>query len=459
MLKMKMKWPHRKREKSLGERIKAFNDFLLNDIWKISLSQNPKQKGNLWIRSLRIIMLAVRGFKEDNIAIRASAMSFFTTIAIVPIFAMFFGIAKGFKLDKNLYAFLQTKFEGQREVLTWIMNFSNSLLEKTMGGLLAGVGFVILLWSVLRVFTNIELSLNAIWHLEKGRNLTRKFSDYFSLILVAPILLIASSSANVYLATTLNSISAQYQIVGYIAPIFMLLLKLVPYLLVGILFTIIYVVMPNTKVNFKAALIAGVIAGSAFEIVQWGYIYFQVGMSRNNAIYGSFAALPLFMVWQQISWIIVLVGAEISFAIQNEHLYEYEYEIENVSNNDRRTLSVLLMTRIVKQHIVGGTPYTSEVLSNELQMPVRMVRLLLGNLVKGNLLVAVYTDDPKTRGYVPAISDQAITICTVYDVLDRLGVDDVIRPSAGVYSRICSITDSMDDKIRNSDLNVRLCDL
>jgi membrane protein len=456
---MKITWAKKKNRKKLGERIKAINQFLFSDIWKISLAQHPKQKGNKWIQSLRIAMLAVRGFKEDNVAIRASAMSFFTTIAIVPIFAMFFGIAKGFNLDKNLDAFLRSKFEGQQEVLTWIMSFSNSLLEKTMGGLLAGIGFVVLLWSVLRVFTNIELSFNAIWHLEKGRNLTRKFSDYFSLILVVPILLIASSSANVFLATTLNSIAKQYQLFGYVAPIFLFLLKLVPYLLVGILFTIIYVVMPNTKVNFKAALIAGILAGSAFELVQWGYIYFQVGMSRNNAIYGSFAALPLFMVWQQTSWIIVLVGAEISFAIQNAHLYEYEYEIENVSNNDRRTLSVLLMSKIVKQHINGATPYTCEELSEELQMPVRMVRLLLGNLVKGNLLVETYTDDPKSRGYVPAVSDESITICKIYDILDHLGVDDVIQPSVKAYARICSITDEMDQKICDSDLNIRVMDL
>jgi Predicted membrane protein len=456
---MNIGWTKKKKKKKLGERIKAINQFLFTDIWKLSLAQDPKSKGNSWIRSLRIAMLALRGFKEDNVAIRASALSFFTTIAIVPIFAMFFGIAKGFNLESNLESFLRAKFEGQQEVLTWIMNFSNSLLEKTMGGLLAGAGFIVLLWSVLRVFTSIELSFNAIWHLEKGRNLTRKFSDYFSLILVVPILLIASSSANVFLATTLHSIAKQYQLFGYIAPIFLFLLKLIPYLLVGILFTIVYLVMPNTKVNFKAALIAGIVAGSAFELVQWGYIFFQVGMSRNNAIYGSFAALPLFMVWQQISWIIVLVGAEISFAIQNAHLFEYEYEIENVSNNDRRTLSVLLMVRIVKQHIAGATPYTSEVLAEELKLPIRMVRLLLGNLVKGNLLVETYTDDPKSRGYVPAISDESITICKIYETLDHLGVDDVICPSVSPYSRICSITDDMDGKIRSSDLNIRLMDL
>ncbi len=456
---MKISWSKRRKRKKLTEHIKAINQFLFSDIWKFSISQDPSKKGNFWINTLRITMLAFRGFKEDNVAIRASALTFFTTIAIVPIFAMFFGIAKGFKLDESMRKFLSTKFEGQEEVLKWIISFADSLIEKTMGGLMAGVGFIILLWTILQVFANIEMSFNAIWHLEKGRNLTRKFSDYFSLMLVAPVLLIASSSANVYLATMLHSISAQYEIVGYVAPIFVFFLKFIPYLLVGALFTIIYLVMPNTKVNFKAALIAGIVAGSTFELVQWGYIYFQVGMSRYNAIYGSFAALPLFMVWQQISWTIVLVGAEISFAIQNVHLYEYEYEIDNVSNNDRRTLSVLLMARIVKRHIKGDVPYTSEELSEELQLPVRLVRLLLGNMLKGNLLVETYTDDPKSRGYVPAISDESITICQIYDILDRQGVDDVIQPNAELYAKICSITEQMDREVYNSDLNIRLKDL
>lgn len=450
-----VKWDRRR----LKEQVSSFKQFILADIWKISLDHHPKKQQSFWIRTLRIILLAIRGFKEDNVALRASALTFFTTIAIVPVFAMFFGIAKGFGLDRNLDDFLRTKFEGQEEVLTWIMNFSNSLIEKTVGGLMAGIGFVILLWSILRVFTSIEMSFNAIWHLDKGRNLTRKFSDYFSLILVAPILLIASSSTNVYLATTLHSITKQYEILGYIAPLFMFLLKLVPYLLVGVLFTILYLVMPNTKVRFKAALVAGVVAGSAFEIVQWGYIYFQVGVSRYNAIYGSFAALPLFMIWQQISWTIVLIGAEVSFAIQNSHLYEYEYEIENVSINDKKTISILLMNRIVKCHLVGGTPYTSETLSDELKLPTRLVRTLLSSLVKGNLLVETYTDDPKSRGYVPAIKDDSITVCKVFEMLDHLGVDDVIQPNIKTYSGICQLTDKMSEEMRNSDLNKRVMDI
>lgn len=456
---MKFKLKKRTRKRKFNERVKTIRKFLFMDIWSIQLEHDSKKKKNFWIRSLRVILLAIRGFREDNVAIRASALTFYTTIAIVPVFAMFFGIAKGFGLEKNLDEFLLSKFQGQQEVLTWIMNFSSTLIEKTMGGLMAGVGLAILLWSIFRVFTSIELSFNAIWHLEKGRKLTRKFSDYFSLILIAPLLLIASSSTNVFIATTLHSISKQYEILGYVAPIFMVILKIVPYLLVGALFTIIYIVMPNTKVKFSAALVAGILAGSAFEIVQWGYIYFQVGVSRYNAIYGSFAALPLFMVWQQTSWIIVLIGAEISFAIQNSHLYEYEYEIENVSNNDKRTLSVLLMNRIVVKHASGGTPYTSELLAEDLHLPVRLVRTLLGNLVKGNLLVETYTDDPKSRGYVPAIADDSITICRIFEILDHQGVDDVIQPANATYKSIRVISDKMDALMSASDLNVKVRDL
>jgi Predicted membrane protein len=459
MHRMAKPWYIRRDKKRIKEQISNFRKFITGDIWRISLDHHPKKNQSYWIKTLRIILLAIRGFKEDNVAIRASALTFFTTIAIVPVFAMFFGIAKGFGMDKNLDTFLRSKFEGQEEVLTWIMNFANSLIEKTVGGLMAGVGFIILLWSILRVFTNIEMSFNAIWHLDRGRNLTRKFSDYFSLILVAPILLIASSSTNVYLATTLNTITKQYEILGYIAPIIMFLLKLAPYLLVGVLFTILYLVMPNTKVHFKSALIAGIVAGTAFELVQWGYIYFQVGVSRYNAIYGSFAALPLFMVWQQISWIIVLVGAEISFAIQNSHLYEYEYEIENVSSNDQRTISVLLMNRIIKRHVKGDIPYTSEAIADDLQLPVRLVRLLLSNLVKGNLLVETYTDDPKSRGYVPAISDEYITVCMVFNMLDHLGVDDVIQPNIKTYTTIQKLTDEMNKTLEQSALNKRILDL
>lgn len=456
----KIKSKDKLKETKLGERIKALQQFLFTDIWRISIEQNEvKDKKSLWIRSLRVALLALRGFKEDNIAIRASALTFYTTIAIVPIFAMIFGIAKGFGLEKSLDQFLLQKFDQQQEVMSWIMNFSNSLLEKTMGGLMAGIGLVILLWSILRVFKSIELSFNAIWQLEKGRKLARQFSDYFSIILIVPTLFIASSSANVYLATALNSITKQYEILGYIAPFFMVLLKLVPYLLVGVLFITIYMVMPNTKVKFKAAMIAGLLAGCTYEIVQWGYIYFQVGVSRYNAIYGSFAALPLFMVWQQVSWMIVLVGAEISFAIQNAQFYEYEYEVENVSSNDRRMLSVLLMNKVVTAHIKGNVPYTSELLASELQIPVRLVRMLLANLVKGKLLVETYTDDPKSRGYVPSITDDSITVCQIFRLLDHQGADEAIRPTTETYEAIRSIAEKMDKMNAESDLNMKVKDI
>ena len=296
--------------------IRNILQFITTDIWRIRLKDIPRAR-SFFLKLLRIIILAVRGFDEDRCQLRASALTFYSLLSIVPVVAIIFGIAKGFGFQEGLEKELLDKFSEHQAVLVQVMEFAKSLLETTKGGLIAGIGLAVLFWTVIKVLGSIENSFNNVWGVKKSRPWSRKFTDYMSVLLIAPILFILSSSLMVFITSQVTFITEKFALLGYFSSLIFFLLKLLPYCIVWILFTFIYIFMPNTKVRFTSGLVGGIVAGTIYQLVQWGYIAFQVGVAKYNAIYGSFAALPLFLVWLQLSWLVVLFGAEICFSHQN----------------------------------------------------------------------------------------------------------------------------------------------
>lgn len=430
--------------------------FLLRDIWSTRLEDYPK-KLKFAIKYLRVILLALRGFGENKVSTKASALTYYTLMSIVPVFAMAFGIAKGFGFEKYLEDQIIENFKGQEEVMNQVISFSNALLARTEGGIIAGIGVILLFWAVMKLLNSIEKSFNEIWQVDKSRSYSRMFSDYLSMMLIAPVLLIASGSISVYLATQLDTISKQMEIIGYISPYLMPLLKLIPVVLLWVLFSVLYLVMPNTKVSYSSGIIAGIIAGTAFALTQWGYIEFQVGVSKYNAIYGSFAALPLFLLWMQLSWLIVLFGAEISFANQNVEMYEFESESDQISTSSRRNLSLLILNHITKRFVNGETPQTAIELSLSLHLPVRLIRMLLHNMVQCRILSEVYTSEPMTPAFQPAQHVDKLTISFVNNALDSLG--HTLQPDLPEMQKIISIHESFSKKVESVPENVLIKDI
>jgi membrane protein len=262
---------------------------------------------------------------------------------------------------------------------------------------------------------------------------------------------------SVYLATQLDTIAKQVELIGYMSKYLMFVLNFVPYFLIWILFSIMYIVMPNIKVSIQSGIIAGIIAGSAFVITQWIYIDFQVGVSRYNAIYGSFAALPLFLIWMQVSWLIVLFGAEVSFANQNVDMYEFEFETEQISHHARRTLSLLIVNFIVKRFVNGDEPMTVLELSKNLKIPVRMMRVLINNLIKCRILSETFAGDQKNPAYQPAQHIDKYTVAFIFQSLDKLGSN--LEPNFPEMQRILDIHKTFDSKIEALNENVSVRDI
>ena len=354
---------------------------------------------------------------------------------------------------------LMEKLEGQEEVVAWIIKFAQTTLENTRGGLIAGVGILFLFGTIIKVLSNIEQSFNDIWGIKKGRPFTRKITDYLSLMLIGPVLFIMSSTLTVLITSQIKSIVEQISLLGAVSPLIFLVLKLFPYCAIWALFIFMYMFMPNTKVHFKSALIAGIIAGTLFQIFQWGYIVFQIGVSKYNAIYGGFAALPLFLIWLQVSWHIVLFGAEIAFAYQNVDTYDFEPDCLRVSNSFKRLLSLRIANLLVKD-FANGERYCDETeISHKLEIPIRLVRQILFELVESGIISQVRLDDDQVSAYQPALSPENITIKYVLDALEGYGSDNIPVGKSEELGKLTESLKKFDELIEKSPANLPLKDI
>lgn len=440
------------------KKLQELSDFVLNKLWSIRLGDLPPRRA-MYYRYIRVLVLSIRKFLDDRLQFPASALTFYSMLSVVPVLALGFGIAKGFGYEKFLQQELSNNLKGHEEVVKYLLDFTNSFLERAQGGLIAGVGVAILFWTVMKVFGNIESALNSIWQIKKSRIFVRKFSDYLSMMLISPLLIVLASSANVFLSTQLSTAADRIALLGYISPVIYILLKLVPYVLIWVLFSFIYIIMPNTKVNVRSGIIAGVVAGSIFQLTQWAYIHFQIGVSNYGAIYGSFAALPLFLVWMQISWLIVLYGAEIAYADHNIELYEFETETVNISPYAKRMVTLLVAHRIVQNFKNCDSAITASEISQQLKLPIRLVKLILNDLIKVNVISEVIQIKTKTSAFQPAINIDCITVKYVMDKLDKYGHDSIIDTSLDKTSRLLHIHETFSSTVSKLPENVLLKDL
>ncbi|HER09546.1 MAG TPA: YihY/virulence factor BrkB family protein [Bacteroides sp.] len=430
---------------------KKIRTFFREEIWSHDLTSKSRRRTFL-IRQSRIYILAVKGFFEDRASLRAAALTYFTMLSIVPIFAIAFAIARNFGFEDRMHEVITNSMQGQEEIMNWVTNLVDSFLEKASGGILAGVGGVILFWSVIQVLNNIEASFNDIWQIRKARSFGRKFSDYLAIMILGPFAIGLSGSFMVKIQSAATEIEL-------FQPVIVFLIKSVPYISIWLLFTIVYIVMPNTKVKFKYALIAGVIAGTIAMIFQALYQDLQVGVFKFNTLYGSIAALPLFLLWLQITWLIVLMGAELSFAYQNIENYEFEEDALKLSYNNKKILTLLIAHQIIRNFEEGVEPWSADTLSHKLGIPIRLVNELVYDLVNAGILAELASDKPRDRLYQPSVDIHRITVEYVYNRLEMTGGDQLYVTESDELQRIARVHEHLMHSIRESPANVLLKDI
>lgn len=432
--------------------------FVKHDIWRYRASKLQGARGKA-IHALRVVILSFREFASDQCNFRASALTFYSLLSIVPVFAMAFGIAKGFGLDKLLREKLMDSMHGQQEVFTRIIDFSENLLQNTKGGIIAGIGLLLLFWTVIQVLSNIELSFNHIWGIKKQRSLGQKFSDYLALMLIAPIFFIAASSATVFVISQAELITERITILGPLGGVIVTALKILPLTVFWGLLTYLYIFLPNGKIQFKSALLGGIVAGTVYQVVQWAYIHFQIGASNAGAVYGTFAALPLFLIWLHTSWRIVLYGAELAFAHQHEDRFEFEQDCLNASEEVRELLALRITQLCIDQFVQGKPPLSAEQIAAELETPVRLTREILERLMRANLLSAIHTDDERVRHYQPARDVNEMTVQFVLAQMDKAGTNEVPVAESPEIVKLRAALLSFEQVLKNSAQNVLLKDL
>jgi membrane protein len=434
-------------------KIKRLNE----TIWHTPLAGLSKSKTFI-IKQSRIIVLTSRGFSNDKVQLRASALTFYSLLSIIPVAAIAFAIAKGFGLDQNLEGIIAEKFQSLPEISKMLVETSRNALQETSGGYMAGVGIIILFWSVMSLLDNIESSFNHIWQVSFSRTWYRKFTDYLTIMLIVPVFIILSSSITLFVSTTLHDFLSRAPILDFFKPVVSFLVKLIPYLLTWITLTLMFIIMPNAKVKFVPALVAGIITGTILQGLQWLYIDLQFGIYKLSAIYGSFAFFPLFIIFLQTSWIIVLLGAELSFANQNISRYEFESEALNISDYQKRALVLMIMHFIIRNFAKGEKPVSAEGIKKELKIPVRLTRDILKDLSEVELVSAINKNEQE-HFYQPAMDINKLTVSFVFSRLDKKGTGQTMVIKNKEYERVISMLKKFDKLIAKSDSNILIKDL
>ncbi len=392
-------------------------NFLTRELWRID-TEGMSPWRFFWLRQLQILSFTVRDFHVDNCFLRASALTYTTMLSIVPLLALMVSLLKGFGVQNVLEPVILQEFAaGMDDVVNAIFRY----IDNTNFGRLGWLGLVFLVLSVLTLLSNIEQSFNHIWRVQETRSIARRFSDYFSVVLLSPLLMLAAIS----ISTSLQSqtlVKALFE-TAYVGDAVLLFFSLIPFLVMWAAFMFLYLFMPNTRVRFIPALIGGIFGGTLWQTVQWAYVHFQFGVGKYNAIYGTMAALPIFMVWLYVSWIIVLLGLELTYSIQNSSTLQQEISPEPINLESRQRLALTLLVLINERFYSGLPPWSANELIRELKLPIRPAGDVLADLVRLHLLSVVKDDKGDDIGYQPGRAPERLELEELLQLLRSDGAE------------------------------------
>lgn len=371
--------------------------FLRHDLWHVQ-RHNTTALAYCCCSLLKKLLLAVEFFTTRRVIDMAAALTYSTLLALVPILAVVFGVARGFGYNKYIEVWFRELLGSQPQAADAIINFVNSYLVHTKSGVLLGVGLVLMLYTVLMLTLNVEKTFNTIWQVKHRRSLYRAVTDYLAMLLLVPVVIVLVSGLSIAGA------------------------RLLPYVLMAVVFMAMYMCVPNTKVRLQVVIVPGILAGVGMQALQLFYIHAQVLLSSYNAIYGSFAALPLFMLWVQLSWTICLFGVQLCYTNQNMDELSFRLQVADISPRYRLLLAIILMSRVCQRFADGKRPYTALDLRRLTNIPIRITQDLLYMLVRAGLLSENSADGKDQEPtYQPAMTLQKLTVGAMVERLDSMG--------------------------------------
>ena len=429
----------------MAELIKKVHDFLRRDLWHLDTEHLNRFRTWL-VYLLKLIYATIKGFTENELTLRAMSLVYTTLLSIVPLLAFSVSILKAFGVVENqlepfLNNFLEPLGEKGTDITSQILEFINRINF----GVLGVVGLLLLIYTSVSLIMKIEDSLNHIWNIKRGRSIIRRLSDYITILLIGPVLMFSA----IGLTASFES-NAIVQKVLSIEPLGMLVLlgaKLIPYIFVFLVFTFIYMVIPNTKVKFKSAFIAGAIAGIAWQTTGWVFAISVAKSTKYAAIYSSLAVLILFMIWLYVNWLILLIGAQIAYCHQNLDTLDLGRTIFKLSSKIKEKLVFVIMYLIGYNFYHDRDKWTFDALVKELGLPQESVDSAISEL-KDKKLILETGEDPSY--YLPAKDLEVITLNEIINAA-RTNKETMLLESRYLSNpQIDKITGDVDNAIHDA---------
>jgi len=404
---------------------KSRYEYYTEGVWR-----DPRD--SIKIRIIKTLNLTISSFLNKDLQSRSMSLTYVTALAIVPALALLFAIGRGFGLQDFIEKEIYIMFPSQSEALSTAMGFVDSYLKEASSGLFVGIGIIFLLWTVISLMGRIEDSFNSIWDVSTRRTFVRKITDYTAICLFIPILMIASSGVSIMVSTTLD------KYLTFLSPLAGVLLDASPFILVWIAFTLCFILIPNTPVNFKYGVISGFIAGISFQILQLLFVNGQIYVSKYNAIYGSFAFLPLLLIWMQLSWLILLIGCILTYSAQNVFGYNFSNSSSNISNEYMQKVCAVVLAIIIRRFEAALPSLTVNQIALKYDLPVNLVKRAVETFIRCGLVNYVIVGENKSA-VAPAFDSTSLTLGEMIEKCDSLGTSDFIPRFAENFSATLGI--------------------
>lgn len=417
------------------DKIKASINYCLSGVWR-------EPHNTMRIRIIKTISLSVRSFMDRGLQMKSASLTYSTVLAIVPALALLLAIGRGFGFQDILAGNIFAYFPSQHKAIETALRFVNSYLEQASSGVFVGVGVLMLLWTLVSLLSNIEENFNMIWDIKKDRTMYQKITDYISICILIPILMVCSSGLSIFTSTIIQS-NVHF---AFLTPIINLALEASPVVLAWLAFTLSFFLIPNTKVQFKYAAIAGALCAVAFQILQLLFVNGQIYVSKYNAIYGSFAFLPLLLIWLQLSWLILLFGCVLTYSMQNVFAFNFLGNVKNISQNYRRKLALVCIAAMVRRFVEGGKPLTLNEFSNDYDIPIRIVSDMMYTMHKVGIVYVILLAEGET-GYAPAVDVSKFTVGELFSKIDTVGDSDFVPRFNKIYPDISNKVEEINHDI------------
>lgn len=441
---MAKKWISR-----LTGKARVFWEYASHGVW---CDSRPK----LYVNLIKTLNIAVRSFFSADVQTQACAMTYRTLLSIVPAFAMIVAIGRGFGVQDLIERQIYDRMPGQQSLVEHLMAFVDKYLNTTSNGLFIGIGMVFLLYALISLMQSMENTFNLIWNVRERRSLWRQITDYTAMLLILPVLLVLGAGVSIFLSETIQGMFD----IPFMTPIISCLFEVGSFVFTCLFFTALFMLIPNTKVRFQNALIAGFITGIGFTVLQWLFISGQLWVSRSNAVYGGFSFLPLFLLWMQMVWVIILSGSLICYASQNIFQYSFSDQISTISRSYRDKVTVAIAAVVVQRFVDKQPPVKQYEIIEKYGIPSRLVANVLDLLIDAGIVSRVVLDNKgEVLGYQPAVDPAVLTVGYLRDHILHLGASGFIPHFNKNFPGVVRVIDSISDGIMRQADQISLADI